>query len=262
MTIREDILNLADKQVGYTEGKDNHNKYAQYFDTPKSKGGPYMWFNGKKQNVAWCSIFVCWLLVMVLEKFLGSPDGVRVWMGCPAPKDNCAAGVPYLWQYLCKRGWKIDKTKGRPADIIFLNGNKHVGIIEYVKDGYYHTIEGNKGNKVARGQYKIGSSYIYGICSPDYESLEDKETVLKPEPVQKPTPAPVVVPTTKKYQVICKKGLNVRTGPGTKYTDVGNLNYGQTVTVYETSNGWAKIDKTKARWACIKRGSSIYMKVV
>lgn len=262
MTYRDEMVRLADTQVGYTEGKDNHNKYAQYFDTPKSKGGPYPWFNGKKQNVAWCAIFVCWLFVMVLQKVLGGTDAVRVWLGCPKPADNCAAAVPYLWKYLVAKGWKIDKTKGKKGDIIFLNGNKHVGIIEYVEDGYYHTIEGNKNNSVARGQYKIGSSYIYGIISPDYESLGDMpDTQQKPEPTPaKPETPAAPVQTTKKYQVICKRGLNVRTGPGTRYTDVGNLNYGQTVTVYETKDNWARIGS--GRWACIKMNGNVYMKAV
>ena len=121
--------------------------------------------------------------------------------------------------------------------------------------------------------YKTSDIY-YGVISPDYaeaQKLYNKyHNIAEQTPVSTPTPAPAPakpeapapVQKTKRYQVICKRGLNVRTGPGTKYTDVGNLNYGQIVTVYETSNGWAKIDKTKARWACIKQGSSIYMKVV
>lgn len=200
-TIILKILELAESQIGYTETGNNHNKYAQYFDTPKSKGGPYPWFNGKKQNVPWCAIFICWLFVMVL-----GPDKAREFLGCPEPADNCAAGVPYLWEYLKKKGYQVkDKSKGQPGDIIFLNGNKHVGIIFQVKDGKYITIEGNKSNKVAKGNYSVTSSTVYGIMRPDYAKVEPKvedpkeDTAADPEPIEKPVadlkPEPVPEPT-------------------------------------------------------------------
>ena len=183
-TIIQEILELAVSQIGYTETGNNHNKYAQYFDTPKSKNGPYPWFNGKKQNVPWCAIFICWLFVMVL-----GPDKARDFLGCPKPADNCAAGVPYLWEYLKKKGYQVkDKSKGQPGDIIFLNGNKHVGIIYKVENGKYITIEGNKGNKVAKGSYSVTSSTVYGIMRPDYAEVEPK--VEEPKEDVKPTPDP------------------------------------------------------------------------
>ncbi|MCQ4638441.1 C39 family peptidase [Anaerovorax odorimutans] len=55
-----------------------------------------------------------------------------------------------------------------------------------------------------------------------------------------------------KATVIAKAGLNVRTGPGTKYKRVKALKYKISVTVYETKGGWGKIHKTKNRWVCLK----------
>ena len=221
MAIVDEMIKLAQSQVGYTETGNNHNKYAQYFDTEKSKGGPYPWFNGKKQNVAWCAIFICWLFVMVLEpeKYLGSPDKVRQWLKFPKPADNCAAGCPYLWQYLVNRGWKVDKTKGRAGDIIFFNAKcTHVGIIEKVENGKYYTIEGNKNNKVARSSYSTSSSSVYGVIHPDYSSIEPKEeTKTEPEPKPQPTPEP----TTQKYKVKTNGGtLALRCAPNTRAANI------------------------------------------
>ena len=44
----------------------------------------------------------------------------------------------------------------------------HVGIVESVSDGTVNTIEGNSGDKVARRNYSIGSSNIYGYGVPAY----------------------------------------------------------------------------------------------
>ena len=155
------ILELAASQLGYEEGSGNKTKYAAYFDKDA-----WQWFNTKKQGAEWCAIFICWLFCQVM-----GPDAARVFLGCPEPKNNCAAGVKYLWQYMTKNGYKVDKKEGAPGDVIFLNSNKHVGIIYKVENGKYITIEGNKSNKVAQGSYKIGSSTVYGLCRPAYGNV-------------------------------------------------------------------------------------------
>ena len=172
--MKEQILDLARSQIGYTEESGNKTKYAKYFDTEA-----WQWFNTKKQGAEWCAIFICWLFCQVM-----GPDPARTFLGCPAPKNNCAAGVKYLWSYMKDKGYKVDKTTGQPGDVIFLNSNKHVGIIEEVRDGKYITIEGNKSNKVARGSYGISSSTVYGICRPAYPA-----SVSAPAP-SNPAPAP------------------------------------------------------------------------
>ena len=242
MAIVDEMITLAQSQVGYAESPlgSNHNKYAQYFD---NNDGAWQWFNGKKQNVAWCAIWICWLFVMVLRPILGSADKVRIWLKFPAPKNNCAAGCPYLWQYLVNRGWKVDKTKGQRGDIIFFNAKcTHVGIIEKVENGKYYTIEGNKSNKVSRGTYAFNSSSIYGLCRPNYSDIE-------PTPAPEPTPTP-----SNQYKVVnIKSFLAIRNTPEARADDknkVGELYNDTIVTVLETSNGWAKI--TGDCWVSMK----------
>ena len=169
--MKDKILELAASQIGYKEGDGNRTKYASYFDKDA-----WQWFNTKKQGAEWCAIFICWLFCQVM-----GPEPARKFLGCPTPKNNCAAGVKYFWSYLCDKGYKVDKKSGQPGDIIFLNGNKHVGIIYKVENGKYITIEGNKSNKVAQGSYGTGSSTVYGICRPAY-----------PAEVSAPAPAPQI----------------------------------------------------------------------
>ena len=156
------VLDLAKRQLGYKETGNNNTKYSRFFDVEA-----WQWFNTKKQGAEWCAIFICWLFAQ--NETLGK-DQARTFLGCPQPKDNCAAGVPYFFDYLKNKGYKVDKSKGQPGDIIVLNNKKHVGIIEKIEDGYYITIEGNKGNYVAHGSYKITSSYITGIFHPKWEN--------------------------------------------------------------------------------------------
>lgn len=179
--MKEKIINLAKSQVGYKETGTNRTKYAADFDTTY-----WQWFNTKKQGVEWCAIFICWLFVVVL-----GPEKARKFLGCPKPADNCAAGVKYLKQYLKKTGTTVNVKDGKAGDICFF-GDKHVGLIEYVEGDYYHTIEGNKSNGVARGKYKKGSS-ITTIVRPAYAADE--------------LPAPTPAKPTYDFPVIPKRGF-------------------------------------------------------
>ena len=284
---RKEVLRLARSQIGYAEQPlgSNHNKYAQYFDTPKSKNGPYPWFNGKKQNVAWCAIWICWIFVMVLEKILGSADKVRQWLKFPKPSENCAAGVPFLWQYLCDLGWRIDKSKGEPGDIIFFNTSSarcgHVGLINEV-DAKYKTIEGNKSNRVGEGSYGKNSSNIYGVIHVPWEQfdyyfqeqqkdeqasepVEDHPEPLQPvEPATPEAPAkpvaeqpkPVATPKTTTYKIKTITGLplRLRTQPNTNCSVITTIKNGTKVEVIKTQGGWAKAKYNgKEGWLALDR---------
>lgn len=241
------VINLAQRQVGYHEEGNNWTKYARYFDVEA-----WQWFNGKKQNVAWCAIFICWLFCQA--EIIG-PKKARVFLGCPAPKNNCAAGVPYLWQYLKARKWQVDKTKGQKGDIIFFNAKcSHVGIIEKVDDSKYYTIEGNKSNQVKRCSYSKTSSTIYGLMRPAWSEIDPKEEPT-PEPMPKPEPVkpePVVYP---KYKVKTVTGewLALRVAPKRGAVLIVRMDYGAEVDLIRTvpgekiygSNEWAYVSYTK-----------------
>ena len=98
------ISALGKKQIDYAESPlgSNRTKYGNLWDTPKSKGGPYPFFNGKKNGqCGWCCLYVLWEIAMVLKDILGwTYDQIRVWLGMPKnPADNCGAGCPWLYKY-------------------------------------------------------------------------------------------------------------------------------------------------------------------
>lgn len=176
--MRNKIIALAKEEVGkYKEGPNNENPYGKAFDTKY-----WQFFNGKKSNVAYCAIFICWLFVVY---FKGDLTKARKFLGCPIPANNCAAGVRFLHDYLKSTGTTIPLKDGKAGDIIFFRNDAHVGLIEKIANGYYHTIEANKGGKssdcVARGKYKIGSSNITGIVRPAYPIEPENPTPNKPD---------------------------------------------------------------------------------
>ena len=231
------VIDLAKRQLGYKESGVNQTKYSRFFDVEA-----WQWFNTKKQGAEWCAIFICWLFAQ--NETLGQKQALS-FLGCPAPKDNCAAGVPYLFDYLAKKGYKlVDKSKGQPGDIIVLYSKKHVGMIEEVKNGKYITIEGNKGNYVAHGSYGINSSTITAVFHPDWDKahfFQQKEE--KPaDPAHDPAPAPAA-PVQTVYTVNTNKDpLRLRTQPNTSCPTICLMPKGSKVTLIQVVNKeWMKV---------------------
>ena len=149
----ERFINIAQGEVGYKENGTNLTKYAKYFDTTA-----WQFFNTKKQGAEWCAIFIHWCLCQIF-----TAKEVRKILGEPDPKDNCGAGVKFLWNYMKKTSTQVKEfSKAKAGDIIFFNEFGHVGMIEYVDDKI-HTIEGNKSNMVKRCAYTFTSKKISGI---------------------------------------------------------------------------------------------------
>ena len=164
--IRDAVIKTAVSQIGYKETGTNKTKYATYFDTTV-----WQFFNTKKQGAEWCSLFVHWCLCQVID-----PAKVRKALGEPEPKNNCGAGVPYLYNYM--KAKKLIVKSPQPGDIIFFNTKTykcgHVGMVEKV-DSQIHTIEGNKSNQVKRCTYPKTSVSIYGYARVDWSQFPDPE---------------------------------------------------------------------------------------
>lgn len=261
---KKKCIELAVSQIGYKEGKNNETKYAKYFDTPKKDGGAWQYFNTKKQHASWCSMFYPhWVYCHVL-----GIEETRKALGEPAPKNNCGAGVKYLYEYMKAKGLIIDVKDAEPSDIIFLNTSSskcgHVGMVEKV-DSKIHTVEGNKSNKVARGSYAKNSKSIFAIGRIDWSKFPDE---VKPEPKPEPTPAPQPQPkpTNKKKLQPAKSysksyvgtwkvntngdTLNMRYGAGKEYGIITSIPNGKKVTCY---GYYTKEDGTD--WLCVVYGN-------
>lgn len=260
----EKVLNLAARQVGYKEEKskgDNWTKYGRWFDT---KGEGWQWFNGKKNGIpgangGWCVVFICWIFCQ--NEILGR-EKARKFLGVPQPKDNLAAGCGYFYDYLKAKGYKSTVANAKPGDIIFFkSGGKcsHVGIVEKADNTYIYTIEGNKGDAVARVKHRKDSNIYFGNISPDYAALDKAEapasdpSPVKPEPI---IPAPVA-PITYNMKVTTRYDyLMLRAYASTSAPVLQKLKKGTTV-IFQgeekivSGSTWVKVKfNSIIGWAC------------
>jgi hypothetical protein len=154
----QQVINLARKQVGISEGKGGQTKFHDWYVgtdnaklTAKRDGGNVSAYNGAQ----WCNMFVSWV---------GAQTGVKG-MGWDA----------YTVQH-AKWFKKTDRWghKPKPGAVVFFAWNgggiesiNHVGLV--VKDngdGTIRTIEGNTGNAVKEKTRQ--ASQVAGYGYPDY----------------------------------------------------------------------------------------------
>ena len=175
------VVKKAQEYIGYTEKGNNWTVFAQELDSVH-------YFNGNKQNVAWCGTF-CY--DMIFKACFGDSSDYdkndRKWdtlyMTYQPSKDNCACACKYGAQYF--RNHKAFYSSPKVGDIAFY-GSKgsetHQGIVEKIIDSsHFYAIEGNHGNKVARVRRSV--SECSGFGRPRY----DKEPAPQPTP---PSPTP------------------------------------------------------------------------
>ena len=149
------VLDWFNSNVGYTEGKNNYNKFAadldkiNYYDPQK------------KQNVAWCSIFITDGFVSVF-----GADLARKMLYQPK-KNNYSASCSYQYDYY-KKNNAVSKTPAKGYQIFFGKNCNHTGIVYKVDSKKVYTIEGNKADSVKKCSYNIDSTKIYGYGIPDY----------------------------------------------------------------------------------------------
>ena len=178
MTTSEKVIEIAQSQVGYKEEAGNKTKYSKFFDTDA-----WQYFNTKKQGADWCAIFVHWCVYQIGGKKLTAKM-----FGEPSPKNNCAAGVKYFYEYM--KAAKLTVTKPQKGDVIFLNSFGHVGLVESVDSKKVYTIEGNASNAVKRRSYALTSTKISGYGRPKYSLVVNEAASQKPEEkIQAPVPA-------------------------------------------------------------------------
>ncbi|MBQ8707830.1 MAG: CHAP domain-containing protein [Succinivibrionaceae bacterium] len=254
------VIQVAEAEVGYLEkksnsklddktanaGDKNYTKYARDLDA-------LGFYNGKKQSVAWCDIFVDWCFVQAygLEAALKLTNQ-------PLGKSNCGAGCKYSRGYYQKMGRLF--TKPEPGDQIFfwpkdgIGGYaiQHTGLVYAVDDTYVYTIEGNtsgangviaNGGGVCKKKYKLTYNRIAGYGRPRW----DLETT---EPVKTETPATQAEPENTvggKVVTITAASLNVRVGDSQKYDSVGTVKKGEKYEWVATSptTGWHAIRTDK-----------------
>lgn len=159
-----DVKRTAQAEIGYTEGPDNWTKYAADLDKIN-------YFNGPKQNVAWCGTYIAWCFY---KSAAPDPKGTALAAQYQPTKDNCGCGVKFNADYYRKKG----KLKDTPKEgcVFFTKDYTHMGfVLEVYSNGTFKTNEGNHNNKVANDIRKISDMAGFGYPWYTAESDPDKQ---------------------------------------------------------------------------------------
>ena len=159
MTIQEEknkLVALARSQVGYREGANNYNKYAE---DPRITQ-LYGW---NVQNKPWCGTFVNWCF---LNAF-GTVGGKMTYGGSAA----CATQANYY-----KNNGAFTQSPAVGDQIFFYSGDgiNHTGIVVEVNGMAIRTVEGNYSDKVSLCTYTQGNTSIAGYGRPKWSLAADE----------------------------------------------------------------------------------------
>lgn len=199
MTAITRLINIALAEVGYIEketksqlddptanaGNGNYTKYARDIDANYPE-----FYNGKKNGAEWCDVFVDWCFITAF--------GVENAQEMTFQADGCSgAGCKYSAKYYNNKK-RLFKTPAIGDQIFFVNSSgsvNHTGIVYDIDDTYVYTVEGNTrpdgheyGGCVAKKQYKLSDTAIYGYGRPMYEIIPE-EPEPEPEPIAPEIPA-------------------------------------------------------------------------
>lgn len=190
MTQLDNLLSIAKQEVGYLEketksdledktanaGDKNYTKYAKDLDAIK-------YFNGGKQGVAWCAVFVNWCFY----KAFGATNAKK--MLCQPQKESCGAGCGSAKGYFAKAN-RFSFTPSVGDQIFFYamgsSEISHTGIVVKITDSKVYTIEGNtsagsqvipNGGSVCEKSYARTNSRICGYGHPDWSIVEPREVI-------------------------------------------------------------------------------------
>lgn len=176
------LLAVALGEVGYLEKQS-----ASCLDDPAANAGygnftKYardLWnagyYNGNKQGVSWCSVFVDWCHYMAS----GKNKTVAQQISCQS--GPYGAGCGYSMGYYQAAG-QFDTADPQPGDQIYFGSGKsvdHTGLVYKVDDTYVYTVEGNtspdsgvvsNGGGVHQKQYALTDTKILGYGRPVFPS--------------------------------------------------------------------------------------------
>lgn len=250
------LIAVAEAEVGYLEKKSNANlddktgnagdknytKYARDLDALN-------FYNGRKNGVAWCDVFVDWCFVQAF----GKDAALKLTYQPTNNKNNCGAGCKYSRNYYKQNKRLFDTPE--PGDQIFfypkdgIGGSaiQHTGLVYAVDGTYVYTIEGNtsgangvvaNGGGVCKKKYKLTYNRLAGYGRPVWG--ENATTPEEPKPA---VPNTTAWPAGTKIVEITAKSVNARVGDSTKYGSTGYVQNGETYEWVGTSptSGWHAI---------------------
>ena len=165
MTIEEakqKLIAWANAQIGYREGSDNYNKYAENADIQKLYG----W---KPQNQPWCDTFVDCGFIECFGLELASKLTYQ-----PIGKGSAACRYSAGF-YSAHEAFFNSPQVGDQIFFYYEGGINHTGIVTAVSGGLVYTVEGNTSDMGARRIYGQGSAVIAGYGRPDWTAVITEE---------------------------------------------------------------------------------------
>lgn len=170
MTIAEakqKLIDLAQSQVGYREGPNNYNKYA---DDPKV----IQLYGWCPQNQPWCCVFANWIYLNATNYDIGS----RLTYGGTAA---CSSSAQL---FINNDAFKKFPEVGDQAFFYSGGGINHTGIVVSVNGSEFSTVEGNYSDSVCEVRHNVGKSDVAGFGRPCWGivSNADADTGETPEP--------------------------------------------------------------------------------
>ncbi len=252
------LIEVALAEVGYLEKATNANlddKTANAGDKNYMKYGRDLkelnFYNGNKNGVAWCDVFVDWCFV----KAFGKEAALKLTYQPTKAANNCGAGCKYSRSYYKNNGRLFDNPQ--PGDQVFfypsngIGGSviQHTGLVYDVDGTYVYTVEGNtsgangvvaNGGGVCKKKYKLSYNRLAGFGRPVWDTdVPVSETPVVEAPA---TPVePVETTWAKTLTIDCQNGgkVNLRKGNDTKYGRIALVQNGvQMEWIATAANGW------------------------
>jgi hypothetical protein len=139
-------------QIGYHEGDNNWNKYA---DIP----GMTEWLGWYAQNQQWCDLsFDAGMLVCFGLENASKMTYQPIGQGSAL----CRQSAQY---YKDNGAWYTEPQAGDQIFFFYDGAINHTGIVESVENGLVRTIEGNTSDMVARRSYSLNNGLNNGVIA-------------------------------------------------------------------------------------------------
>ena len=168
------VIEIAEAEVGYLEKQNNSQLDSKTANAGTGNFTKYArdlyqagYYNGSKQGVAWCSVFVDWCHYMASGKNKTLAKKVSCQSG------PYGAGCKYSMGYYQSAGQFVTRNP-QPGDQIYFgsqNSVEHTGLVYQVDKDRVYTVEGNtagedgviaNGGGVFQKSYPLSHSRILG----------------------------------------------------------------------------------------------------
>lgn len=156
---KQRLVAWCNSQVGYHEGANNSNKYADIDGIKRLYG----WH---PQNQPWCDVFVDAAFIINFGYDLAS---AMTFQYTGSGSAACATSARFYKQH---GAWFSTPNVGDQVFFLVSGGINHTGIVTSVGMGAITCVEGNSGDMVSRNSYPLNSPCIYGFGRPRWDLVQ------------------------------------------------------------------------------------------